>query len=172
MDKPLRALKLRLSCDDIYLKGIYHIQERCFAVRIRGLLIILLLFALSGCGTESRYPDTDRLETAASSVEVMQGLEKTVKDILEAQKAANSDLRELQQLTISTRQYYSNAPNDSSYGEARIDLLTEEDIAFVREALIAQGYMPADRQDAQAWEEALSAYQDQAGLPLSGRLDA
>ena len=139
---------------------------------LKGLLIILLLLGISGCAMESAYPDAGRIQTMPGSMEVMQGLENTVEDILEAQKAANSDLRELKQLTISTRQYYGNSSNNSAYTDAKIELLTEEDMAFVRDTLIAQGFLSEQAQDAQAWTEALANYQAKKGLSISGRPDA
>ncbi len=134
-------------------------------------LIILLVLSLGGCAAQSYYPDTERSRAAAAPAEVMQGLETTVDNILSEQEVVNSDVQELRQLKISTQQYYGKAPADTPYTEAKIELLTEEDVALAQEVLTQEGCWQEAKTGEETWRYALTRYQSKMGLPLSGRLD-
>ncbi len=135
------------------------------------LLVLLLVLSLCGCGVPSSYPDTARVQSSAMPNEVMQGLENTVDSILREQASANSDLKELKHLQISTQQYHRKSGVDTAYTEAKIEFLTEEDIAFAQELLVEQGYWDDSKAPEEAFKAALTAYQMEMGLSVSGRLD-
>lgn len=143
------------------------------ALKYQLMVVILLVLGISGCAAPSRYPDTGRASASGLQPEVMQGLENTVEDILREQVAVNNDVQELQHLKISTQQYHGTTPSASpgEYTEARIDLLTEEDIAFARGVLLQQGCWDENQTGVEAWKVALKAYQIKMGLPVNGHLD-
>ncbi|MGI6434352.1 MAG: peptidoglycan-binding protein [Syntrophomonadaceae bacterium] len=141
-------------------------------MRIRGWFLLLIILVLSGCATESCYPEPIGIAGSEASDEVMQGLEKTVEMILQYEHDANRDLQELQQLKVSTEQYRRSESFSPSYAEARIELLTEDDVAAALDKLVREGYLSAASNDAQAVISALAAYQRQQQLPVSGQFDS
>ena len=151
----------------------YYIQDiiagEVFDVKYERLLVLLLVLSLCGCGVPSSYPDTARVQSSELPNEVMQGLENTVDSILREQASANSDLQELKHLQISTQQYHSKAAVDVAYSEAKIDLLTEEDVAFAQGVLGEQGYWDGRKGPEAGLKDALTANQIEMGLSVNGR---
>lgn len=141
-------------------------------MQIRGWFLLLIILAFSGCATESFYREPIGLAESEAPAELMQGLENTVEMALQNERSANNDLQDLLQLKMSTEQYREGASFHPSYTEARIDLLTEEDIAAALNRLAEEGYLTSANTDAQAVMSALAAYQRQQQLPVSGRFDA
>ncbi len=136
-------------------------------MRINVWLLILLMLVLPGC--QAGLGDELPREKAGS--EAAGGLRKDAENALSPERDTEADIFRAGSSTFKTPPNNSAVPEGSGYCEARIDLLTEEDMDAILAKLEAEGYLGEAKADVPAICSALTAYQSQHQLPVTGKLD-